>query len=474
HQIDGALDHIAENINTKVKKGATPVLVYNPLAWERTDVVELPLPADDQQKYTVFDSKGAEIPAENIPDDCYHNKIVFVAHNVPAMGYTIYELRKKESAPLKTALRSTSHTLENPFYRLTVDTTTGWIQSIYDKINQREILAEMGNELQLFKDTPAQWDAWNIGLGERYPSRFRRVDLVESGPVRAVLRVQHDFLKPGMVKPYPTPNNPDSYFSQDIILYNDLDRIDFVTHVDWREEHVMLKVAFNVAVEDTFATYEIPFGTIQRTTLRNTDWQKARFEVSQHKWSDLTDVSQNYGVSLLNRAKYGGDIHGHVMRLSLLRSPKWPDPMADMGKHRIEYALYPHEKDWKQAHSMRKAYEYNQPLIARIVDAHKGELPRTYSFVSVSAENVVLETIKQAEPPQTFVEHANASNNVWILRLFEAYGQDTAVQITFPVPVRKAVRSNFLEEDGETLQVMRNQVTIPISALKVLTIKVWL
>ena len=126
----------------------------------------------------------------------------------------------------------------------------------------------------------------------------------------------------------------------------------------------MLKVAFPVAVKDEKATYEIPFGSIERSTGSGDSWQKAKVEVPAQRWADLSQ--DDYGVSLLNRAKYGHDIKGGTIRLSLLRSPKWPDPTADRGKHTIEYALYPHAGRWRDAGTFRRGAEYDAPLLPMI------------------------------------------------------------------------------------------------------------
>ncbi|MFZ5516853.1 MAG: glycoside hydrolase family 38 C-terminal domain-containing protein [Candidatus Zhuqueibacterota bacterium] len=475
HELEASLDFFAQRIDTRVPKGATPILIYNPLAWERTDLVELALPESDQSRYAVFDSNGRELPCQIVSIDRYQRKLLFVATTVPALGYTVYHLKNQAASRQHTTLTATKTTLENEFYIVKVDTETGWLNSVYDKRLTRELLAGYGNELQLIKDTPAAYDAWNLGLGERYPSSFRGIELIESGPVRSVIRVKHDFLKPGIIKSYPTPNNPNSYFEQDIILYHGIDRIDFCTHADWWEDHVMLKVAFNVTASDSVATYEIPFGTIQRPTTKRTDWEKARYEVSQQKWSDLTDVSNSYGISLLNRAKYGGNIHGSEMRLSLLRSPKWPDEMADMGSHRLEYALYPHAACWKTAGSVRKGYEYNNPLIARLATPHTGELDKTRSFISVAPAGVVLNTAKKAEPAFSFAPTAPAAAEmIWILRLYESAGKETEAKITLPQHVKRAVVSNLLEEDGEPLPVEKNTVTVKLASNRIVTIKLWL
>ncbi len=473
HQIDEGLKFLAEQINTNTQKNERPILIYNPLPWERTDVVELEIDGAGQN-YRIFDAHHREIPVQIIPADRYSSKIVFIAQNIPATGYAVYSLKKGTSSVKTGSIKATKTQMESDVFKIAIDPGTGWLTSIYDKKHQREYLAGAGNELQLFKDTPKNWDAWNIGLGERYPIQFRKIEVVETGPVRAVIRVKHDFLKPGVRKSYPTPNNPNSYFTQDIILYNGLDRIDFRTQADWWEEHVMLKVAFAVTPQDSVACFEIPFGSIYRPTTMKNSWEKARFEVSQHKWSDLTDASKEFGVSLLNRSKYGGDIHDNVMRLTLLRSPKWPDPMADMGKHVIDYAIFPHQGDWRSGGTMEKGYEFNYPLMAQIISSHKGKLPKTKSLVSVSADNVILHSIKLAEPAKSFSKNSQLDEpNCWILRVFEFKGKESDVTISLPGEIRKAVFSNILEEEGEPIAFFDNKIEFKIPAYRVTTIKVW-
>lgn len=472
-QQEASLEFLVAQVNTRVSKGALPVVIYNPLAWPRTDVVEVMLPEGGVAMNSVWDDKGREIPCQVVPLGPHKRKMLFIANDIPAMGYAVYELRKQQPRVAQSGLQAMGSTLENEFFVVQLDSTTGWLKRVLDKKLNRELLSGAGNELQLFKDVPSAWDAWEIALGERYRSKFRSIELLENGPVRATIRVKHDFLKPGVEKSYPTPNNPTSYFTQDIMLYAGINRIDFVTDADWWEEHVAMKVAFPVTASDTVATFEIPFGTIARPTTMRNSWQKARHEVNQHKWFDLTDNSREFGVSLLNRAKYGGDIHGQVLRLTLLRSPKWPDPMADMGKHHLEYALYSHDHCWRGGQVMQKGYEYNYPLLARVVDSHKGRWSRRQSFLSIKPAHVILHTVKRAEPAISFADSAIAAENCWVLRLFEAYGRTADVSIALPTKPKRAVVSNFLEEDGEALPIDGKLVQMKLPAYRIATIKVW-
>jgi len=460
-ELASSLQQVAGQVNTSTMRKATPLVVFNPLSWERTDVVKYELPAGDEADYAVFDDRGKEIASQTVREDRYHRKILFIGDKIPSMGYRTYQLRKQKPANVGSTLSVSKSGLENELFRVGIDADSGWVRSIVDKRNGKEILSGDGNELQLLADYPKAWDAWNIGLtGVKYPSRFRSIEVVENGPVRVVLRLHRDYLKPGTKKDFPTEDFPSSFFTQDIILYRGIDRIDFKTDVDWWEDKTMLKVAFPLTVEDTVATYEIPYGTIQRSTQSRTSWERAQFEVPAQRWADVS--SGGYGVSLLNNSKYGYDIKGNTMRLSLLRSPKWPDPTADRGKHSIEYALYPHEGTWREANTVERGYEFNNPLIAVATESHKGGLPLEHSFVQLSPSNLVLTTLKKAE-----------DSAAWIIGWYDAAGTGAEAVLTLPAQPKKVVLSNFLEKDGAPISVEKNIVRVRTKKASVVTVKVY-
>ncbi len=500
-----ALGSIDRNINTSEIKDGSPITVYNPLNWDRTDIVKFNLPAGDENDYSVCETTGKEILSQMVKSDRYHNQIMFIASDVPSIGYKTYVLKRGKSSLTNASLSATETKMENQLFTVSIDTTTGWVKNITDKRNGKELFKGEGNKLQLLEDKPKQWDAWNLGLtGVEYPSHFRKAEVVESGPVRIVVRLYRDYLKPGVVKDYPTPNFPSSFFTQDVILYNGLDRIDFKTDADWWEEHTMLKVAFPFSFSDTVATYEIPYGSIERSTQRITSWQKARYEVPAENWADLSarsDKSEtrqagsprseagkagNYGVSLLNNSKYGYDTKGNVMRLSLLRSPKWPDPTADMGKHSIDYALYPHAGSWKEANTVRRGWEYNEPLIAVMNSIHPGKLPLSDSFIKLNEKNLVLTTVKKAEDLHLFARSDKSETRLagsprgeegkadaWIFQWYDAEGRETEATLTLPSVPKKVLQSNFMEVDGKPIKFDGRVVKVKTKKNSVETIKVY-
>ena len=456
-----AIENISKNINTSFVKDDKPVVVFNPLSWVRKDIVQLELPEGDINNYAVYKSDGKEIPSQMVNEDTYKNKILFIAEDVPSYGYKVYYLKQESKPSLSENGLSSNNIIENEYFKIIVDSDNGWIKSIYDKINNKEILAGEGNRLQLLEDKPTAWDAWNIGwTGIEFPMNFKKIEVKENGPVRTVLSVYHDYLKPGVVKDFPTENFPNSFFRQDIILYKGIDRIDFLTDVDWWEDKTMLKVEFPLTVQDTVATYEIPYGTITRSTQRDTKWNKARFEVSAIRWADVSN--NGYGVSLLNNSKYGYDVKDNIMRLSLLRSPKWPDPTADRGEHQIEYSLYPHNGNWKEANTVNKGYNFNYKLVPFITDVHKGTMPAEYSFVKMNAPNLILTTFKKAE-----------DTDAYIFQWYESEGKDTESEIVFPEDPQKVFLSNFMEEDGEPLKFDGKKLKINTPKNSVMTIKVY-
>lgn len=452
-----SLEVIAGAVRVPAGKG-TPLVVFNALGWERSDLVTLDLP-DAAGNYVVADERGAQV-ASQIVRTGREAKILFVAEKVPALGYRTYALRtgnRNDAGPA-----AAKNVLESALFRVEVDPASGWLKSIVDKKSGRELLRGPGNELQFLEDRPSAWDAWNIGLtGVRYPTTLRTIEVVERGPVRSVIRMTRDYLKPGTKKDFPTEDFPSSFITQDVILYEGLDRIDFATGIDWWEEKTMAKIAFPVAVDDTAATYEIPYGSIRRSTMWRDSRDSAKVEVPAHRWADLSQ--DGYGVSLLNRSKYGYDIKGNVMRLSLLRSPKWPDPAADRGKHSIEYSLYPHDGRVEAAKTVHRGYEYNNPLLP-VLGAKKGtpkRLPPARSFVALAPSSLVLTTVKKAE-----------EEDAWIVQWYDASGSDAESELTLPKTPSAVVLSGTLEESGSPVAFKGSTVRVRTRKHSIVTLKV--
>jgi alpha-mannosidase len=426
----GALDKVDERVNTQ--GAGVPVLVYNPLAWARSGDV------------TVHVQGGAAEARD----------VMLHVDDVPALGYKVVHVApgvKDRREPVGEAHTEKVLELRNGHIKLAVDKGTGCITSLYEVNAKFETLASSacGNQLQFFKDTPKDYDAWNIDPGtlDVTPATIDHADSVE--PVKT---------KAGESAIRVTYSRPNSKIIQTITLQGD--QVDIENDIDWHESHVLLKAAFPLAASGPFATYEIPYGTIERPTTRDNSWEKAQFEVPAMRWADLGDGK--HGLSILNNSKYGYDAAGNVLRLTLLRSPKWPDPEADMGHHHFHYALYPHAGTWKDALTVRHGYEYNYPLTAVVTTAHAGTLPAEHSFVSVSPENVVLTAVKKAEDADGL-----------IFRVYEWAGKAATVEFHVPPGATAATVTDMQENpEGAPLAITGDVVKAPINPYEILTIRV--
>jgi alpha-mannosidase len=228
---------------------------------------------------------------------------------------------------------------------------------------------------------------------------------------------------------------------------------------EWNEKHILLKVAFPVSVHSSKATYEIPFGSIARPTTRTTPEEQSQFEVPAQYWADLSDAQ--HGLSLLNDSKYGYDAKGNVLRLSLLRSPTWPDPHADEGHHEFTYSLYPHAGTWREADTVRRGYELNYKLTVVQVQNHGGTLPPVHSFVGVSPGNVVLTAMKWAE-----------DDDAMILRFYEWAGKEADVKVELPAGARSASETNLIEQPTGDLAIAAGNITVHTKPYEIKTVKV--
>ena len=449
-----SIDALAAGIDTHVTSGV-PVLVMNPLAWQRSGpvTVDVQLPAASANGVSVLDASNKVVPSQILKSDAKTNsyKLLIEAKDVPSLGYNVLHV-VSGAKPFVSDLRAEGLTLENALLKVTVDKQTGCITSLYDKQAKFETLAPggCGNQLQTFKDLPKDYDAWNIDPGtlDHFTAidKADSVELVDKGALRAAIRVTRSWQS--------------SKFVEDITLDAGADQVNVVNDFDWHETHVLLKAAFPLAASSSKATYEVPYGSIERATTRNNSWEQAQFEVPALRWADLGDGQ--HGFSLINNSKYGYDDKDNVLRISLLRSPTWPDADADRGHQHFTYTLYPHAGDWKQALTVRHGYEYNYKLTAHQVEGHAGSQPAEFTYVSVKPENLVLTALKKAE-----------DENALIFRVYEWAGKSGDVEFHVPPGATAATVTNLMEKpEGAALQVSGDTVTAPIHPYEILTVRV--
>jgi alpha-mannosidase len=454
--LDGAMRLLGSRINTQGP--GLPVAVFNSLSWERTDVSEAEVQFSGPIKeIEVRDSEGHAVPSAVISrDDSTHIvKVRFLARSLPPIGYKIFHVVSVEHpSEVSSTLKVNGTTLENEFLRVEIDPKTGCVTSLVNKKDGKNILraGANGNVLETFVDKPKQYDAWNIGWpydqSKTELLEAQEVKLVENTPIRAVVRVKKNF--------------QNSSFIQDICMYPEVARADVHMHADWHETHIMLKVAFPLDIAPEWATYEIPYGTIERPAIPHTKAQAAEHEVCAQQWGDLSEGGR--GFSLLNRCKFGYDtVEKGVIRLTLLRSPIEPDPIADRGEHDFTYSMYPHAGDWRQAGTELRGYELNYRPLPMPVEAHDGSLPASHSLVTIEPANVILTAIKKAE-----------DDNSLIFRFYEFEGKPAQVRLTLPESATSAVETNLMEKEEQPISLGQGgtELTTSLGAYVIKSVKV--
>ena len=366
---------------------------------------------------------------------------VFV-EDIPANGYKV-----TNAVETNNKIKLSENTMENTFF--SVEFKDGDIVSIYDKKNCREVIkkGERANELLAFEDFPKNWDAWEIT--NYYTEKMWRVnevtgfEQIDYGE-KAGFKITKKFLNSEIV--------------QEICLYKNTPKIDFDTYINWKEAHILLKAAFPIDVCCDKATYDIQFGNVERPTHKNTSWDEAKFEVCAHKFADVSE--DGYGVSLMNDCKYGYDISGSTIRLTMLKSATYPNPDADKCEHRFTYSLYPHEGDFRSANTYTYAYELNNPLTARKVNENTGNLPSEFSFVSVDCENIIIETVKKAED----------SDDI-IVRLYDSFKRRSTPIVRFGFDVKEAFLCDMMENNKEELKITDNNLMLEVKPFEIVTIR---
>ncbi len=388
------------------------ISLFNSLSWERNELIEIP-------------SGTVEV-------------------TVPACGWTTVntEVPLKSSPRARKGVRVTETSLENDLLDASFN-NRGELISLVDKKSGINMIAGAGNRFCLFKDIPARFDAWDID------------SMTESLLMETAEPVQFEIAPstPQIGKLKLTRKLHDSTITQVISLRNNKHRLDFITTVDWQERHKLLKVAFPVNIHSNEAIHEIQFGHLRRPNHHSRPFDADRFEVCNHKWSAL--VEENRGVAILNDSKYGINVLGNSMNLTLLKSALAPDPLADRGIQTFTYALYYWTGSFGECGVVREGYELNSPLIQ--LSGAAGEA----SIFSLDAENIILETVKLAE---------DDSNDI-IIRLYEAKRTLTHCTFSTSLPLGKASQTDMLEHYQHELDVDKGKFELEFRPFEIKTIR---
>ncbi|KAF3762408.1 family 38 glycoside hydrolase [Cryphonectria parasitica EP155] len=362
----------------------------------------------------------------------------------------LLELKPLESLSAESAAVSIEELSDGVFAlqndQLKVKVENGVITSVYDRKADREVLAKGGkaNQFVIFDDKPLYWQAWDVEwyhLDSRKELSVHDSKISENKPHRVAVSSRVQISEKSHLV---------STVSLSASLKGQPSYVEIETEVEWHEDLKFLKVEFPVDVRNTEANYEIQYGIVKRPTHYNTDWDMAKFEVCHHKFADLSE--RNYGVSILNDSKYGFATVGNLMRLSLLRAPKAPDAHADMGPHKIRYAILPHDGPLGPA-TVRAGYEFNSPIKLVRKPHHYQPATAALSHDSpvklVGDHAVILDCVKRGEDDEdvSVGDLPVRKGKCVIVRMYESLGGRARTAIGTKWNVKKVTKVNILEDE---------------------------
>ena len=368
------------------------LLVFNPHAWEVTGNVEYDFGWNLRNPSRVEDEKGNSLPHQWVAGSTEagnRNRLV-VSLTVPPFGYRQIRISAGETPSVFAPAKAGERELENEYLRISFS-DSGTLR-IYDKEYNKEIFSdgETGCKAVIINDPSDTW-SHNIRTYSDESGAFGNAvfKILEKGPLRAVIRVITSY--------------GDSSLTTDWLLTSGSRRVEAKVTLDWHEHLKMLKFSFPVDVGSPVATYETPYGTIERDTNGDED--------PGQRWIDLSGKYSGsvYGLSVINDAKYGYSVHGNDLRISVARSavyahhdPRVLDMKAehiwmDQGIQTFRMMLVPHRDTWQKFNIVRAAEEFMSPPVLIYQGIHGGTLPKSASFLAVDAQNIIVSSVKVAE-----------------------------------------------------------------------------
>lgn len=405
-----------------------PVVVFNSLPWTRTDTVTAASPfAGQNTNVRIIDSSGHEYAARSLGD-----VLCFTARDVPALGYKVFWACRCEKTVF-SGIKITDSIVENQYFRIRIDPKLGVITGIYDKISKRNIIrpGDRSALLQILLEESRNASISKFSKSIEKKNLIGNSELIiqDQGPAKAVITFDHDYNT--------------SVFTQELSLYDGVPRIDIQMTADWRkrsaevDSHTMLQVIFPINLKIESATFETPSGSVEHATTGK--------EYACGKWIDLSN--KDYGISFLGDGKYGFNVGNGEICLMLLRPTDKNDPMSDADVHEMVYSLYPHRNGWREADTVRRSFELNNPLTAQVTEDHTGLLSDQKSFLSIDAPGVMITSITKSE-----------NDDSLLLCLREVYGKPCVSKVRVGLPISSCYKIDLGSSDN--IPVENNTFTV--------------
>jgi alpha-mannosidase len=483
--VETNIDALASKIDTRSE--GIPVVVFNPLGWPRSDLAEVDIGFSEagNKAVNLIGPSDEALPIQYIETERYsdggikHAKIAFIAREVPGIGYSLYQVipkrvsltggenRTAASARQSSTMHEDFGSIENEYYRATFNLWTGEMTNLQVKSGDWEALGgRPANVVAREQDGGDFWELYGTLNGGRLAAMTRKQGLptpesthfsnewvggngrTEAGPVFSEFQISHPF--------------GDGSFQTTVRLYPGIRRIDVRTEILNNEKFVRYRVLFPTSLKSGQRFDEIPFGAIERPLAQ---------EFPAQNWSDYSDGTK--GVALINRGLPGNNVADGTLMLSLMRSARIsaypffggyePGVSSDLGlelgvKRTFDYALLPHEGDWRNAEIYRAGWEFNNPLTVRKVSPHAGPLPKRWGLVEVSQPDVVVSALKPGRGGSI------------ILRVYEAAGRpSSSIKIKLNAGVSSAREVNLLEDGGAELKVVDDTLQFDLGPYQIKT-----
>jgi len=430
-----AIQSLARQIAIPHEEGMRPVVVFNPHPWPLRTDVELEFNWMRAEDARLVDDDGAPVPLQTTRSlttmSSARARLVFPV-DLPPLGYRTYRLY--EGAEPADGLTATGTTLENERVVLELDPSTGRIARLVVKSTGADLAAPDAGHAVVVNDVSDTWGHDVVSYDdEEGEFEVTSVRLVENGPVRAVLRVESRYRS--------------SKLREDYALAAHARHVDVRVVLDWHEPLKLLKLRYPTSAAAASATYETPYGHLERPTNGH--------EEPGQSWVDVS--ADGRGLAVLNDAKYGYDVRGGDIGISAVRSPVWawhaprelePDgdfEYMDLGRQDFRVRLVPHAGDWRDAGVVRLAAELNQPAYALLETSHPGPLPQRLGSVSDGAGDVVVTVVKAAED----------GDGSLVVRAYESAGRGGRATIELPV-VGRTIEAAFGSNEIKTFRVPRD------------------
>ncbi|UCD56441.1 MAG: hypothetical protein JSV16_11465 [Candidatus Hydrogenedentota bacterium] len=488
--IERAFDGLTKALLNRESSMGMAVLVFNPSAWDRTDIVSIEITCEipGLEAIEVVNPQNEVVPfhinvlEKHADDTILRASADFLGRGLPSLGYSTYYVKPVvQRKEIEVVSSSEGRTIENEFYRVEFSEDGSCIDSLYDKELDFELAGRFNASAGPFEFEFGMFELFGLGLRLSVPDQsfFENPEnegtgesveptgeMWRSSDFPAKIRIEHNGnLSKSLVA---EAEFVESQRRQKVVLYDGIKRIDLHVEIDWGGRS---NTALYLHIPNTLMSgqnfVDVPFA-VHRDGKELSDFWIDETSPVKFKLRGMQDwlCFENEGRGLAVATRWPIVDFTIVPSFLLMWTNDssgffFGERYRQVGKHSFSFSLTSYDGTWLENRIHLWGRQWAKPLLT--FAGNEAPTEESHSYVSVDRDNIIISAFKKSE-----------DDDALTVRLYEVAGKKTAARLQLSFAIKGARVTNLIETTSKRLASQGNSVKLSFRPFEVKTVKLYL